>query len=56
MYCGEIKMTKDKTNDFIKIKIVKDYVKSINGRNDSTFIDELKLKVRELIDNKYKKE
>jgi len=47
-------MTKNKTNDFIKINNVKKYIKSNNWRNNSEFIESLKLKVKEIIDLEYK--
>lgn len=48
-------MTKNKINDFIKTKQVKEYIKSIGGRNSEQFLIALKLDVKQIIDNFYKK-
>ncbi len=49
-------MTKDKTNDFIKVKMVKQYISSINKRTSKKFLERLKTIVRTEIDNFYKPE
>ena len=43
-------MTKDKTNDFIKVKNIKDYLKQNKKDYSESFIIDLKLKIKTLCD------
>ena len=46
-------MTKDKTNDFIKIKVVKEYIKSKGWCNEEQFLTNLRNNIKLMIDNYY---